>query len=84
MLYSLINPSRQILILGDFNLCYLSERNHPIFKALEEKGFNQIVENPTHIKGRLIDLAFSSSGRMKFKVYQKAQYFTDHDMLEIR
>ena len=81
---SLLNTSKQTLIIRDFNLCYLSQRSHPIFQFLEEKDFQQSVEYPNHIEGRLIDLVFSNDGNLKFKVYQKAEYFTDHDILEIR
>ena len=81
---SLLDTSKQTVILGDFNLCYLSQRNHPIFKFLESIDFHQMVENPTHIEGRLIDLVFLNDGNLKVDIRQIAQYFTDHDLLEIR
>ena len=83
-LTSLLEPPKHSLIVGDFNLCYLSERSHPIFKFLEARDFYQMVENPTHIGGRMIDLVFSNNSNLKCNVYQKAHYFTDHDILEIR
>ena len=43
-----------------------------------------MVENPTHIEGRLIDLVFLNDGNLKVDIRQIAQYFTDHDLLEIR
>ena len=83
-LFELLNPKKQTIITGDFNLCYTSQRNHPIFKALDEKYFNQLVTKSTQIEGRLIDLVFTNAGSLKLSVSQNAQYFTDHDLIEIR
>ena len=44
-LSELLHPKKQTIITGDFNLCYTSQRNHPIFKALDEKSFKQLVTN---------------------------------------
>ena len=56
----LIEFSKKTIILGDFNLCYLNQKNHPIFVALESKNFNQYVAKATHMEGRLIDVIFSN------------------------
>ena len=47
-----IIDKKKTLIIGDFNLCCLTETNHPIFKCLNGCGFYQLVNSPTHIKGR--------------------------------
>ena len=84
-LFGLITPGKQTLILGDFNLCYLSEGSHPLFRAFQERGYTQIVKSPTSLRGRLIDLAFVSPSNsvLRFKVRQQSQFFTDHDLIEI-
>ena len=57
-----IIAKRRTIIVGDFNLCYLSDNSHPIFESLREYGFHQLVEFPTHDKGRMIDLTFEDRG----------------------
>ena len=71
----------ETVIMGDFNLCYIQQRNHQIFKTIESLGFNQLVKSPTHIKGRMIDLVFSKSF---FEVIQQSPFFTDHDILVVK
>ena len=82
----LINLTKETLILGDLNICYINERSNLIIKSLEEMGFVQHVKNPSHIEGRLIDHAYSFSPTLKanYEVKQQAQYFTDHDLIQIR
>ena len=79
----LINPLKKTYIMGDFNLCYIDERRHAIFTALETMKFQQLVPKATHIEGRLIDLIFTNVNVENWTVSQQAQYFTDHDLLII-
>ena len=69
------------VIVGDFNLCFVDQRNHQIFRTLESLGFNQLVKKPTHIKGRMIDLVFS---KVSFEIIQQSPFFTDHDILLVK
>ena len=57
-LNDLFNSQKQLMILGDFNLCYKEQRLHSIFQFLQNSNFQQIVERPTHTEGRIIDLVF--------------------------
>ena len=84
-LVSLITPGKEAVILGDFNICYSEERFSPVFETLEGFGFKQIVSEPTHIEGRMIDLVFffSSDAGTEYKARQQAQYFTDHDLIQV-
>ena len=59
-LLKLIKASKRTLIIGDFNLCYLNQKSHQVFVALESIEFHQLVEKPTHMEGRLIDLIFTN------------------------
>ena len=57
-LVGMITSGKQTLILGDFNICYISEFSNLVFQELRSKGFKQLVKHPTHMEGRLIDLVF--------------------------
>ena len=83
---SMISSEKQTLIVGDFNLCYISDYSHQLFEALRVQGFQQIVKNPTHIEGRLIDLVFINNLDLDitYEVEQQAQFFTDHDLIEVK
>ena len=82
-----IMDGKQSVVIGDFNLCFLSENNHPIFKFFKECGFSQMVQYPTHIKGRMIDLVFVDDDifqeDVKFMLTQQSPFFTDHDLISI-
>ena len=80
-LTGMISPGRETFVVGDFNLCYIAERTHQVFETLRTMGFVQMVTNPTHVEGRMIDLVFSNS--FDYEVQQQAQYFTDHDQLQV-
>ena len=84
-LQQLINLDKDVLILGDFNICYKSHGNNKVFEELKSLGFQQLVEFPTHMEGHLLDLVFSFStdGLTANKVSQQSQFFTDHDLIEV-
>ena len=82
-IFRMIDPMRRTFIMGDFNLCFAAERNHSIFVALEAMEFQQLVQKATHIEGRLIDLMFTNVIKENIMVTQYAQYFTDHDLLQV-
>ena len=84
-LCGLITSGKQTIILGDFNLCFASENSNQVFQALKSMGFQQLVKHPTHIEGRLIDLVFffSPDPSACYDVQQQAQWFTDHDLIQV-
>ena len=84
-LCSLVSSGKQSLIQGDFNICYISEKSHQVFQMLKSQGFQQLVNHPTHIEGRLIDLVFffSPDPNAYYEVQQQAQWFTDHDLIQV-
>ena len=84
-LIGMTDASKQTLVLGDFNICYLSENSHSVFQAFHIKGYHQIVKSPTSLHGRLIDVAFlsPSDSNVHYEARQQAQFFTDHDLIEI-
>ena len=81
----LISSEKQTFIMGDFNICYVSENSNQVFQVLRGMGFHQLVKHPTHIEGRMIDLVFffSPDSSISYTVRQQAQYFTDHDLLHV-
>ena len=85
---TLLDFDRQIMIVGDFNFCAVTERNHAIFKTLSLLGFHQIVSQSTHIEGRVIDHVYYYAPDVNMlspiTVHHKSPYFTDHDLLLIR
>ena len=82
----LIDLNEHTIIVGDFNVCFQKNPTHIIFQTLRDLGFLQLVKNPTHINGGLIDLVFvlCSNLHITYEVIQQAQYYTDHDILSIR
>ena len=54
---------------------------HSVFQFLQIAKFQQVVERPTHTEGRTIDLIFVRDYKRKPMIDQKAQYFSDHDMI---
>ena len=83
-LTNLLDLNKATYLVGDFNLCYKSEKNHPILKQLRFLGFEQMVKLSTHIAGRMIDHVHFYSSSVKspmIKVQQQSPYFSDHDLL---
>ena len=81
----LFNVSKETFVVGDLNICYLSQGNHKLLTFFREEGFHQLVARPTHLEGRMIDQVFhyhpASSSKKGLKVMQQSPYFSDHDLL---
>ena len=84
-LFSLLEPKKCTLILGDINICYNSETSNEVFKMMKSLGFKQLIKYPTHMEGRLIDHSFyyCPDGSIDYRAIQQAQYYTDHDLIKI-
>ena len=73
------------LVIGDFNFCYQDQSSNPIKKYFNENNFVQIIQEPTHIEGNLLDHAYK---RDTDKIYEYStelhtKYYTDHKGLAI-
>lgn len=62
----LLGAEQNCVILGDFNLpdidweeCTASSRARNLLEASNERGLNQMINFPTHIKGNILDLIFT-------------------------
>ena len=76
------DKDKPVLITGDFNLCYLTQKNNQISRELERDGCQQMMRYPTHVKGGHIDHVY---WRDEGKIWEKPvieryrPYYTDHD-----
>ena len=79
----LFKDTRRTLIVGDFNLCYNENIHNPMIQELLAIGFQQLVHEPTHVRGRIIDHAYirDPSRRLKLYVERYSPYYSDHDAL---
>ena len=80
----LITPTKTTVVCGDFNICYLSTRNNRITKYLEQNGFKQLVNEATHIRGRLLDHFYirqDQADSPETSVLRYSPYYSDHDAL---
>ena len=84
-LIQLFDSTKTTIIVGDFNICFKAENNHPVLRKLELLGFIQKVLAPTHIEGRQIDHVFVFSPDQaeyaKVFVIQQSSFFGDHDLI---
>ena len=83
-LSKLITPKLTTVICGDFNLCYLSQRQNKVTKFLENNEFKQLVKDATHIKGRHIDhfyLKMSGQQIVEPTIMTYSPYYSDHDAI---
>ena len=79
----LLNDKRRTLMIGDFNLCYYENFHNPLIQGFIAIGFQQVVHEPTHVRGRIIDHAYirDPSRRLKLYVERYSPYYSDHDAL---
>ena len=84
-LRTLLHTNRKTLILGDFNFNALCAEQNFILRELENWNFKQLIQNPTHIQGGVIDHCYISNtfpiGAVS--VSQKPIYYMDHDIIKV-
>ena len=71
---------KPLLVLGDFNFCFMTNKNHRIKQHLKAKNFSQLIKEPTHIQGHLLDQAYlqDKEGQIRWTADIHSKYFTDH------
>ena len=74
---------RSAIISGDFNLCYLENWSNRLIQGLLDMNFQQLVHEPTHIKGRHIDHVYLKNENLEMDttIYRYSPYYSDHDCL---
>ena len=84
-LEGLINMSKLTIICGDFNFCYIEQRDNEITQMLVQSGFTQQVHEATHSKGGHIDHVYSNHdpSLMNVVISLYSPYYTanDHDAI---
>ena len=68
------------LVIGDFNFCYLTKTSSPTKSYLEKESYGQLVKEPTHIEGHLLDQAYMQDieGKLEISLETQSKYFSDH------
>ena len=83
-LENIMDHQKVTIICGDFNLCYLEQKNNIIFNKLHSFGFVQLVTEATHIKGGTIDQVYVNLTLKDNVIVIKTRVsFSDHDQLRV-
>ena len=83
-LEALISPGVTTIVCGDFNICFLSNRNNRVTQFLEANGFLQLMNEATHIKGGHIDHFYFKPGENTTEnpsIFRYSPYYSDHDAI---
>ena len=78
------SDSKPVILTGDFNICYMMNRTSRLIQGLQNNGFQQLVRESTHIRGRHIDHAYwkNTDGRWtEPKLERYSPYYSDHDAI---
>ena len=81
----LMDGEKAELIVGDFNFCFLSGPSNPATTFFEQNRFLQLIQEPTHIEGNLLDQAHVRDTKqvLEFSAELHSKYYTDHKALAI-
>ena len=80
----MLPDNKAVLITGDFNICYQMNRTNRLIEGLETNGFTQLVQEPTHIRGRHIDHAYWRDVENRWLepiIDRYSPYYSDHDAI---
>ena len=82
-LKKLMVVDRATLITGDFNFCFIENFSNRMIQGLIELGFDQLVHEPTHIRGRHIDHSYIRDpyNELKPRMNRYSPYYSDHDAI---
>ena len=53
-----LDPRKNQFIIGDFNFCFINDSSNATAEYLRRQNFRQLVQEPTHIGGHLLDQAY--------------------------
>ena len=84
-LEDMIEKEKPQLVVGDFNFCCLDTRSNSTTKYLRRNKFEQLIKEPTHIAGNILDQAHLRNIRrdLRYTVILHSKYYTDHKGLAI-
>ena len=85
ILESLIDKEKPLMVLGDFNFCFLEKSLNCTRQFLNKHSFSQLVHEPTHIEGNLLDQALVRDTKKinKYTIELHSKYYTDHKGLAV-
>ena len=74
-----------VLIMGDFNIHPKENNDHyeSIIKRMENQGFLQIIDKPTHKEGHMLDHVYVRSIEIAGWNFHHP-YYSDHDAICLR
>ena len=80
LIKQLENVHIPLLIIGDFNFPYLGERANSTQQFFTSNKYSQLVREPTHIEGNILDQAYfrDETGLLEIAAETQTKYFTDH------
>jgi hypothetical protein len=81
LLHQAMNTKGYFLIIGDFNL-NLSQCKK-LEKEAVESGFKQLVEQPTHELGYILDIAFTNYPAGNCQLANTPVYYSDHHIISV-
>ena len=77
-----------IIFLGDFNMNYSNKSFENTKFWLEQNGFKQLVNQPTHVENGLIDHVYLNHNHesqcIEAQIRHHTVYFSDHDALLVK
>ena len=76
---------KPLMVIGDFNFCFKESTKNPTKKYLQEQSFIQLITDPTHIEGHLLDQVHVRDKRKKltFSSEIHSKYYSDHKALTV-
>ena len=81
---TLTSNEKPQLIIGDFNFCH-KESSNLTKRYFQQQNFSQLVKDPTHIEGNLLDHAYLSDtdNVIEYKTELQIKYYTDHKGISV-
>ena len=70
-------------IVGDFNLNFMHNPQDQLIKKILSNGFKQIVSEPTHIAGSLLDHVYVKRVSQEPKIALNFLYYSDHAAVSV-
>ena len=84
-LSTMIDMDKPTLLIGDFNFCYLSSSAKPLRDFFRLNNFKQLIKEPTHIDGNIIDQAYMKDckNNLRTETFMQSKYYSDHRGIDI-
>ena len=84
-LKDLMTEDKPLLLIGDFNINFSNDKKNFTLKYLKDNRLEQLINEPTHIEGNIIDQALIKDDERKnnYKANLHTMYFTDHRAIAV-